>query len=129
MRAAVFQGVGQPLSIEEVPEPEPLPRFAVVRVGRAGSAAPTSASRAVEGFLQMPPGSCLGHEYAGEVVAVGPDVERLRGRRPRHVARDPRVRAVPAVPARATRSGAPATRSSWVPAGTPSTSRSPSRRR
>ena len=26
----------------------------------------------------MPPGFVLGHEYAGEVVAVGPDVERLR---------------------------------------------------
>ena len=44
----------------------------------------------------MPPGFVLGHEYAGEVVAVGPDVERLRVGDHVTVARDPRVRAVPA---------------------------------
>ena len=78
MRAAVFQGVGQSLSIEEVPEPEPMPRFAVVRVGACGICGTDLSITSGRGFLQMPPGFVLGHEYAGEVVAVGPDVERLR---------------------------------------------------
>ena len=78
MRAAVFQGVDQPLSIEEVADPDPLPRMAVVRVGACGICGTDLSITSGRGFLQMPPGFVLGHEYAGEVVAVGPDVERLR---------------------------------------------------
>jgi threonine dehydrogenase-like Zn-dependent dehydrogenase len=78
MRAAVFEGVGQPLSIEDVPDPELLPRFALVRVGACGICGTDLSITSGRGFLQMPAGWILGHEYAGEVVAVGSDVERLR---------------------------------------------------
>jgi threonine dehydrogenase-like Zn-dependent dehydrogenase len=78
MRAAVFQGVGQPLSIEDLPDPEPAARFAVVRVGACGICGTDLSITSGRGFLQMPPGWVLGHEYSGEVVAVGPEVERLR---------------------------------------------------
>ena len=60
------------------PTPEPLPRFAVVRVGACGICGTDLSITSGRGFLQMPPGFVLGHEYAGEVVAVGHDVERLR---------------------------------------------------
>ena len=78
MRAAVFQGVGRPLSVEDVPDPELLPRFALVRVGACGICGTDLSITSGRGFLQMPAGWILGHEYAGEVVAVGRDVERLR---------------------------------------------------
>lgn len=78
MRAAVFEGVGQPLSVEEVPDPQPGSRFAVVRVGACGICGTDLSITSGRGFLQMPPGFVLGHEYAGEVVAVGSDVDRLR---------------------------------------------------
>jgi (R,R)-butanediol dehydrogenase / meso-butanediol dehydrogenase / diacetyl reductase len=36
MRAAVFRGVGQPLSLEQVPDPEPRPGEAILEVSHAG---------------------------------------------------------------------------------------------
>ena len=100
MRAAVFEGVGQPLSVEEVPDPEPGPRFAVVRVGACGICGTDLSITSGRGFLQMPPGFVLGHEYAGEVVAVGSDVDRVRVGDHVTALGDPVLRALPALPAR-----------------------------
>src|SRR5919204_4952129 len=68
MRAGVFRGIRQ-VPIEDVPDPEPGPRDIVLDVkacGICGSDLHTYA----EGLLASP-GQVMGHEFAGEVVAVG----------------------------------------------------------
>jgi (R,R)-butanediol dehydrogenase/meso-butanediol dehydrogenase/diacetyl reductase len=77
MRAAVFKSVGKPLTIERVPDPSPAIGEVLIRISRCGICgsdlhitdnpefAPTS-------------GAILGHEYAGELVAIGPGVDCMR---------------------------------------------------
>lgn len=77
MRAAVFQGVGNGLAVEERPIPVPDARHVVIKVGCCGICGTDLHFTDGQGFLQMPPGSVLGHEFAGEVVDVGPEVESL----------------------------------------------------
>src|SRR5438876_6164783 len=78
MRAAVFQGVGQGLAVDVIDDPTPPDRFVVVRVGRCGICGSDLQMTSGEGFLQVAAGARLGHEFAGEVVAVGRGAERLR---------------------------------------------------
>ncbi len=76
MRAAVIENPGDPLVVTEICDPSPAAGELVLRVHSAGicgtdlhlSAPPVS----------LPPGTVLGHEFAGEVVAVGPGVEGWR---------------------------------------------------
>ncbi|MGE0384103.1 MAG: alcohol dehydrogenase catalytic domain-containing protein [Gammaproteobacteria bacterium] len=77
MRAAVFKGVGQPLAVENVPEPTPGPEDVIIKVGRCGVCA-TDLDMTSAGGWAVPPGSVIGHEMAGEIVAVGGSVERLK---------------------------------------------------
>jgi (R,R)-butanediol dehydrogenase/meso-butanediol dehydrogenase/diacetyl reductase len=77
MRAAVFTGVGEPLSIQERPDPKPAPGQVVVRVGRCGICA-SDLEMTRECVLTATPGSVLGHEFAGEVVELGSGVDCLR---------------------------------------------------
>jgi len=77
MRAAVFKGAGRPLAIEELPEPEPGPGEAVIKVGRCGICGSDVHMTSGHG-MDYPNDTVLGHEYAGEVVAVGQAVTRLR---------------------------------------------------
>jgi (R,R)-butanediol dehydrogenase/meso-butanediol dehydrogenase/diacetyl reductase len=76
MRAAVFIAPGRPLSIETLPDPQPLEGEVVVRVARCGVCATDLHSTSEHGGRK--PGSQIGHEYAGEVVEVGKGVSRLR---------------------------------------------------
>jgi len=77
VRAAVFDAPGRPLVITERPDPTPGPGELVLRVRSAGvcgtdlhlSSDPPA----------IPPGTVMGHEFAGDVIAVGADV---RGWRP-----------------------------------------------
>src|SRR5262245_24956065 len=86
MRAAVFQGYDRGHRIERVPDPTPHGHDVVIRVGRSGICSsdlaitsrhdPSSPLAAM--FEPMSrPGTVLGHEVAGEVVALGPDVTTL----------------------------------------------------
>lgn len=66
MRAAVFHGVGQPLSIESVPDPAPRAGELIMAVARAGICGSDLHWSETPGILQ--PGIILGHEFAGTVV-------------------------------------------------------------
>lgn len=77
MKAAVFQGIGQPLAIEERPDPAPGPGEALIKVGRAGICGSDLHMTSEPGSL-IAPGTIIGHELAGEVVALGKDVTKLR---------------------------------------------------
>ncbi len=77
MRAAVFPGVGEQLVVEEVDDPVPPPRYVVLRVGRCGICGTDLSMTSGYGAIQSAPGTVLGHEIAGEVVAVGNEVERF----------------------------------------------------
>ncbi|RAW46930.1 alcohol dehydrogenase [Halorubrum sp. 48-1-W] len=80
MRAAVLREYGEELAIRDLPEPEPGPDDALVRVDACGVC--RSDWHAWKGHGewaddQVPRGQVLGHEPAGEVVAVGDAVDRF----------------------------------------------------
>lgn len=77
MKAAIFKEAGTPVAIENVPDPEPRADEVVMKVGRCGICGTDLHMTSGHGFA-LPPGSMFGHEYAGEVVAVGKDVTRLK---------------------------------------------------
>lgn len=77
MKAAVFKGAGTPLVVEEVADPEPGPGEAVIRVKRCGVCGTDLHMTSGHGN-DVPVGTVIGHEYCGEVVALGKDVEGLR---------------------------------------------------
>lgn len=71
MKAAVYKGAQLPLQIEDAPMPSAEPGGLVFKVGACGICA--SDLHAAEVGL-CPDGVVFGHEYAGEVVAVGEGV-------------------------------------------------------
>lgn len=78
MRAAVFRGVGRPLEIESRPDPEPLEGEVVLKVGACGICGTDLHMTDGHGVVQVAPGHVLGHEYAGEIVALGKGIAGLR---------------------------------------------------
>jgi (R,R)-butanediol dehydrogenase/meso-butanediol dehydrogenase/diacetyl reductase len=76
MRAAVFHGAGR-ITIEQVPDPAPAPDGLVVRVGRCGICG-GDVSMTGGGAFDYPLGQHIGHEAAGEVVAVGREVRGFK---------------------------------------------------
>lgn len=77
MRAAVFRGAGLPLSVETMPDPEPGEREAVIKVQRCGVCGTDLHMTSGHGN-DAAVGSVIGHEYCGEVVALGTGVETLK---------------------------------------------------
>jgi (R,R)-butanediol dehydrogenase/meso-butanediol dehydrogenase/diacetyl reductase len=77
MRAAVMQGLHKPLAVETVPDPTPGEGDVVVRVGRCGICG-SDLHMTEDPAYGQGEGSILGHEFAGEVVALGKGVEGLR---------------------------------------------------
>ena len=78
MRAVVLEKTGGPeqLVLREVADPQPRPDEAIVRVRAAGVCGRDLIDRR-GGFPMMKLPTILGHEFAGEVVAVGRDVTSL----------------------------------------------------
>ncbi len=70
MKAAVFKAPGKPLVIESLADPAPGVGELVLRVGRCGICG-TDLHMTDGHAATYPINSVLGHEYAGEVVAVG----------------------------------------------------------
>jgi threonine dehydrogenase-like Zn-dependent dehydrogenase len=77
MKAAVFKKVGQPLSLEALPEPRAGAGEVVIKVGRCGICRSDLHMTSGHGAT-FPEGSVLGHEFAGEIVEVGEGVASLR---------------------------------------------------
>lgn len=75
MRAAVFRGAGEPLTVEEIPTPEPGPGQILLRVAACG-VCHTDLHYLDHGTPTFkPPPMVLGHEVAGTVAEVGAGVE------------------------------------------------------
>jgi (R,R)-butanediol dehydrogenase/meso-butanediol dehydrogenase/diacetyl reductase len=71
MRAAIFQGVGKPLSIETVSDPTPEADQVILTVENAGIC---GSDLHVTEHAHTPSGLILGHEFAGSIAAVGSNV-------------------------------------------------------
>lgn len=76
MRAAVVEQVGRPLVVTEIADPAPAAGELVLRVRSAGVCGTDLHLSAPSAGLRS--GTVLGHEFAGEVVAVGTEVEGWR---------------------------------------------------
>jgi D-arabinose 1-dehydrogenase-like Zn-dependent alcohol dehydrogenase len=77
VRALVYDDFAGPLTVRDVPDPEPPPAGVVVRVGATGVC--RSDWHGWQGHdpdVRLP--HVPGHELAGTVVASGPDVRRAR---------------------------------------------------
>ena len=76
MKAALFVGVNEPISVEDVTPVPPGPRDVVLRIGASGVC--HSDVSMVDGTLPCPVPAILGHESAGTVEAVGSDVTSVK---------------------------------------------------
>lgn len=77
MKAAVMQGLHKPLVIETLPDPTPGPGELVVKVGRCGICG-SDLHMTEDAAFGRGAGDVLGHEFAGEVVAIGAGTEGVR---------------------------------------------------
>lgn len=77
MKAAIYPGGGKPIVIETLPDPEPGPNDVIIKVDRCGICG-TDLSMTKGEMWDYGAGSQLGHEYAGEIIALGKDVEGFR---------------------------------------------------
>ena len=76
MKAAIFRGVNEPLTIEQIDVGEPIGREVLVKTSASGVC--HSDLHFIEGLWPFPPPAVLGHEAAGVVEAVGTDVTYLK---------------------------------------------------
>jgi (R,R)-butanediol dehydrogenase/meso-butanediol dehydrogenase/diacetyl reductase len=77
MKAVVFKGAGQPLAVEQRPDPTPEKGQLVLRIGRCGVCGTDISTTSGHGVTH-PAGMVLGHEVSGEVVALGAGVSRFK---------------------------------------------------
>ena len=71
MRAAVFREMGKPLVLEALADPAPGANDLVLKVRNCGICGSDLHMTEPSSFMPPPPGSVMGHEFAGEVVAIG----------------------------------------------------------
>lgn len=74
MRAGVFRG-NKHIVVEDVPDPQPSPDGVVLRVSACGICGSDLHSYTHGSWIQ--PGQIMGHEFSGEVVEVGGEVEGI----------------------------------------------------
>lgn len=74
----MFRGAGRPLEIETLADPEPGEGEVILKVGACGICGSDLHMTDGHGAVQVPTGHVLGHEYAGEIVALGRGVEGFR---------------------------------------------------
>lgn len=78
MKALVFDTTGQPLREAEVPDPTPGRDEVVISVCRCGICGSDLHMTEDPTTFGLGKGDVIGHEFAGEVLEVGPDVTDLR---------------------------------------------------
>jgi propanol-preferring alcohol dehydrogenase len=76
MKAVFIKGLGIPLSLETVPDPVPGPGEAVAKVHACGAGLTIHHARAGRTRVDYP--RILGHEIAGEIVAIGSGVTEVK---------------------------------------------------
>jgi len=76
VKAARFTGLHQPLVVEDLADPTPLAGEVVVKVARCGICG-SDLHMAEDAAFGACPGDVFGHEFAGEVVALGKEAEGL----------------------------------------------------
>jgi len=74
-KAAVFNAVQEPLTIEDIDVADPIDREVLVRTAASGVC--HSDLHFIEGLYPMPNRAILGHEAAGVIEAVGPNVTEV----------------------------------------------------
>ena len=77
MRAVTFQALHRPLTVDTVPDPVPGEGEVVVKVGRCGICG-SDLHMTEDPAYGCKDGDVLGHEFAGEVVGRGKDVDGLK---------------------------------------------------
>jgi len=77
MRAAVFREMSKPLVVETLPDPEPGPTDIILKVKNCGICGSDLHMTEPTSIMPLALGSVMGHEFAGEVVAVGKAVTHL----------------------------------------------------
>jgi len=70
MKAAIFEGAGKPLSIGEIASPDPGPYELVLKVKACGICG-SDLHCTEHGPFTLPENTVMGHEFSGEVAAVG----------------------------------------------------------
>ena len=78
MKAAIFDTVGSPLRVGTVPDPTPAPDEVVLRVAACGICGSDLHITEDPAPFGIGGGFVLGHEFAGDVVALGSRVADLR---------------------------------------------------
>lgn len=71
MRAAVFKEVGKPLVVEAFDDPKPGPRDLILKVRACGICGSDLHMSEAGTMMPLPSGAVMGHEFSGEVVAIG----------------------------------------------------------
>jgi threonine dehydrogenase-like Zn-dependent dehydrogenase len=77
MKAAIYPGAGQPITIEDLPDPRPGPGEVLIRVARCGICG-TDLSFTRGTMWDFGQNTQFGHEYAGEIVELGQGVESFK---------------------------------------------------
>ena len=77
MKAVTFQALHTPLAFETLPDPTPEAGEVVVKVGRCGICG-SDLHMTEDAAYGCEHGDVLGHEFAGEVVELGREVEGLK---------------------------------------------------
>lgn len=73
MKAAVFHEVGKPLAVETIADPKPQTGEVIIKVKHCGICG-TDLHATDQHETAAADGTVLGHEFAGEIVEIGPDV-------------------------------------------------------
>ncbi|HEY5337766.1 MAG TPA: alcohol dehydrogenase catalytic domain-containing protein, partial [Rhizomicrobium sp.] len=71
MRAAVFREMSKPLVVETLPDPEPGAHELILRVKNCGICGSDLHMTEPSSIMPLALGSVMGHEFSGEVAAVG----------------------------------------------------------
>jgi threonine dehydrogenase-like Zn-dependent dehydrogenase len=77
MKAAIYPGRGEPVIIERIADPRPGPGEVLIRVSRCGICG-TDLAMTRGGAWDYGSNVQFGHEYAGEIVELGAEVEGLK---------------------------------------------------